>query len=204
MKGFFIVFEGIDGVGKTTQVQLLADALVRQGYTVTVTREPGGTGVGERIRTLLLDPAIAGLHPVAEALFYAGVRAEHVARKIRPALASGQVVISDRFIDSSLAYQGYGRGLNLELLHRVNELSTGGLVPELTLLLDMPEEEALTRLSGAADRIEQENLAFFARVRWGYLQLAGKEPNRYLILDGRLTYKELHRRILNAVEERLR
>lgn len=204
MKGFFIVFEGIDGVGKTTQVQLLADALVRQGYPVTVTREPGGTGVGERIRTLLLDPAIAGLHPVAEALFYAGVRAEHVARKIRPALASGQVVISDRFIDSSLAYQGYGRGLNLELLHRVNELSTGGLVPELTLLLDMPEEEALTRLSGAADRIEQENLAFFARVRWGYLQLAGKEPNRYLILDGRLTYKELHRRILNAVEERLR
>ncbi|RKO67965.1 dTMP kinase [Desulfofundulus salinus] len=202
MKGFFVVFEGIDGAGKTTQARLLAQALVQRGHPVVLTREPGGTPVGEKIRSLLLDPVLAGLTPLAEALLYAGARAELVASTIRPALAGGRVVISDRFVDSSLAYQGYGRCLDLKELEQLNALATGGLVPDLTVLLDMPAAEALARLTGRADRIEQERLDFFDRVRWGYRQLVKRAPQRYLVLDGRLGCRELHRQILKAVEER--
>ncbi len=203
MKGLFIVFEGIDGTGKTTQARLLAKALVRRGYPVVLTREPGGTPVGEKIRGLLLNPELAGLDPLAEAFFYAGVRAEHVARIVRPALADGRVVICDRFVDSSLAYQGYGRQLDLGQLEQINALAAGRLTPDLTVLLDMPAAEALARLTGRADRMEQEKLDFFDRVRWGYRQLVNREPRRYLVLDGRLDFQELHRQILKAVEERL-
>ncbi|SHJ25895.1 dTMP kinase [Desulfofundulus thermosubterraneus] len=203
MKGFFIVFEGIDGAGKTTQARLLAAALTRRGHPVVLTREPGGTPVGEKIRSLLLDPILAGLNPLAEALLYAGARAELVARTIRPALARGRVVISDRFVDSSLAYQGYGRCLDLKELEQLNALATGRLVANLTVLLDMPAAGALARLAGRADRIERERLEFFDRVRQGYLQLVKRAPERYLVLDGRLDCQELHRQILKAVEERL-
>ncbi|AEG13686.1 Thymidylate kinase [Desulfofundulus kuznetsovii DSM 6115] len=203
MKGLFIVFEGIDGAGKTTQARLLATALIRRGHPVVLTREPGGTPVGEKIRSLLLDPVLAGLNPLAEALLYAGARAELVARIIRPALAQGRVVISDRFVDSSLAYQGYGRCLDLKELEQLNALATGKLVADLTVLLDMPAAGALARLAGRADRIERERQDFFDRVRRGYLQLVKRAPERYLVLDGRLDRRELHRQILKAVEERL-
>jgi dTMP kinase len=203
LKGLFIVFEGIDGAGKTTQARLLATALIRRGHPVVLTREPGGTPVGEKIRSLLLDPVLAGLNPLAEALLYAGARAELVARIIRPALAQGRVVISDRFVDSSLAYQGYGRCLDLKELEQLNALATGGLVADLTVLLDMPAAGALARLAGRADRIERERQDFFDRVRRGYLQLVKRAPERYLVLDGRLDRRELHRQILKAVEERL-
>ncbi|MDK2889025.1 thymidylate kinase [Desulfofundulus australicus DSM 11792] len=202
MKGFFIVFEGIDGAGKTTQARLLAEALIRRGYPVVLTREPGGTPLGEKMRNLLLDPALSGLSPLAEALFYAGARAELVASIIRPALARGRVVISDRYVDSSLAYQGYGRHLDLSELKKINALATGGLTADLTVLLDMPPAAALARLAGR-DRIEREEPGFFDRVRRGYLQLVRQEPGRYLVLDGCLDCSELHRRILKAVEERI-
>ncbi|MBE3588559.1 MAG: dTMP kinase [Thermoanaerobacteraceae bacterium] len=204
MKGFFIAFEGMDGVGKTTQVQLLAESLQKKGWAVTVTREPGGTPAGERIRGLLLDPALAGLTPLAEVLLYAAARAEHVARKIIPDLEAGRVVISDRFVDSTLAYQGYGRGLDLPALSGINRLAAGSLVPHLTVLLDMPVEEALARLPAGADRLERESGAFFRRVRRGFLELRLRDPQRYLLLDGRLPPLELHGRILRVVEERLK
>ena len=203
MKGFFVAFEGIDGVGKSTQAGLLAAALAGKGYPVLSTREPGGTALGEKLRGLLLDRALAPA-PWTEVFLYAACRAQHVAEKIRPALEKGHVVIADRFLDSTLAYQGFGRGLALEELERISLLAAGGLVPDLTVLLDMPVEEALGRLAGRPDRLEGEGREFFRRVRRGYLWLAARHPDRYLVLDARLSPLELHRAILEAFEVKAR
>lgn len=203
MKGFFVVFEGIDGVGKTTQARLLASSLAQRGYPVLSTREPGGTDLGEGIRGLLLDRTLAPV-PWAEVFLYAASRAHHVATKIRPALEKGYVVVCDRFLDSTLAYQGFGRGLDLEELERINLLAAGDLVPDLTVLLDMPVEEALGRLSGRLDRLEREDVEFFCRVRQGYLWLAEKHPWRYMVLDARQDPLELQKMTLAAIEVKMR
>lgn len=185
MTGLFIAFEGGEGAGKSTQVALLDSWLRARGITARLTREPGATPAGERIRAILLDPASA-LTDRAEALLYAADRAHHVETVLRPVLAAGGVVISDRYVDSSLAYQGAGRALKLAEVREMSDWATGGLVPDLTVLLDVEPATGLGRAAGrqSPDRIEQESLAFHQRVRAGFRGLAAEEPDRYLVLDG--------------------
>jgi dTMP kinase len=199
--GLFITFEGGEGVGKTTQARLIAIWLREQGFDVVTTHEPGATKIGMRLRALLLDTAHTGMSPQAEALLYAADRAEHVASVIDPALAMGAVVISDRYIDSSLAYQGAGRGLPTEDIARLNSWATDGRMPDLTVLLDMSPDVGLSRHVRSADRLEAEPVEFHRRVRAGFLALARAEPERYLVLDASLPPEEVSREIQDRIRE---
>ncbi|WP_433919247.1 dTMP kinase [Streptomyces canus] len=181
--GFFIALEGGDGAGKSTQAEALAEWIRAKGHEVVVTREPGATPVGKRLRSILLDVSSAGLSHRAEALLYAADRAEHVDTVVRPALERGAVVISDRYIDSSVAYQGAGRDLSPTEIARINRWATDGLVPHLTVLLDVLPEIARERFTEAPDRLESEPAEFHARVRSGFLTLAAADPGRYLVVD---------------------
>ncbi|WP_432190381.1 dTMP kinase [Streptomyces sp. Tue6028] len=181
--GFFIALEGGDGAGKSTQAEALAEWIRSKGHEVVVTREPGATPVGKRLRSILLDVSSAGLSHRAEALLYAADRAEHVDTVVRPALARGAVVISDRYIDSSVAYQGAGRDLSPTEVARINRWATNGLVPHLTVLLDVSPEAARERFTEAPDRLESEPVEFHTRVRSGFLTLAAADPGRYLVVD---------------------
>ena len=181
--GFFIALEGGEGAGKSTQAKLLVDWLESTGREVVLTREPGATPAGQRIRALLLDPATGGLAPRAEAMLYAADRAQHVAHVVLPALERGAVVVTDRYVDSSLAYQGAGRALELAEVARLSRWATGGLRPDLTLLLDVDPVVGLGRIPGSPDRIELESLAFHQRVRQGFLDLAAADPDRYLVVE---------------------
>jgi dTMP kinase len=187
----FITLEGGEGVGKTTQQVLLAKRLSQEGYACLCTREPWS------MRDLLLhgDP----LDPLTELLLYVADRAEHMSRVVAPALAAGQVVVCDRFTDSTLAYQGYGRGLDLEKIRQLNHLVTGGLQPHLTLWLDLPPEVGLAR-SGLADRLEQECLEFHRRVYQGFQALTASEPQRIVRIDGKGSPEEVATRIWSVVE----
>ena len=204
--GFFITFEGIEGCGKTTQLQRLAAALTAAGQAVLVTREPGGCAIADALRAVLLDSANQAMAPTTELLLYAAARAQHVAEVIRPALAEGRIVLCDRFSDATLAYQGYGRGLDRELIRELNRVATGGLVPDLTVLLDFPAEEGLARArqrnagsSGPDEgRFEAESLAFHRRVREGYLALATAAP-RFRIVDARGDQETVAARIDTAL-----
>jgi dTMP kinase len=178
----FISFEGLDGSGKTTQAAMLADALELEGRTVVRVREPGGTPTGERVRELLLDPA-ATIGSAAEALLYAAARAQLVDDVIRPALERGDTVVADRFIDSSLAYQGVARGLGLDEVLAVNELATGGLMPHVTVLLELPRDEAAGRRGASPDRIESEGDQFHAAVAEGFAAVAARFPGRVRAVD---------------------
>jgi len=183
--GLFVTFEGIDGCGKTTQVTALRDSLEAKGAKVIVIREPGATFIGEKIRSILLDNANSGMSSETEVLLYEAARAQIVSEVIRPALLAGKVVICDRFYDSSVAYQGYARGLPLESIDSLNQFATGGLEPDLTFLLDLPAEAAMERMNvreGSHDRLEIEGLGFMEKVRAGYLELAGKHA-RIIKLD---------------------
>ncbi|GIH93034.1 dTMP kinase [Planobispora siamensis] len=200
-RGMFIAFEGGEGSGKTTQSRLLAIWLRDQGFDVVQTREPGSTKVGMRLRAILLDAVHQGLSARSEALLYAADRAEHVEKVILPALYRGAMVISDRYVDSSLAYQGAGRALKPEEVARINAWATGGLVPDLTVLIDTPPSVGLTRLGGAADRIESEPLEFHERVRREFRALAAADPGRYLVVDGTLTQEEISGAIHDRVRE---
>ncbi|MGW6056862.1 dTMP kinase [Streptomyces sp. NPDC055189] len=181
--GFFIALEGGDGAGKSTQAEALAEWIRAKGHEVVVTREPGATPVGKRLRSILLDVSSAGLSHRAEALLYAADRAEHVDTVVRPALERGAVVISDRYIDSSVAYQGAGRDLSPTEIARISRWATDGLVPHLTVLLDVSPEAARERFTEAPDRLESEPAEFHARVRSGFLTLAAADPGRYLVVD---------------------
>ncbi|MFI9203923.1 dTMP kinase [Streptomyces sp. NPDC053048] len=181
--GFFIAFEGGDGAGKSTQVQAAAEWIRAKGHEVVVTREPGATAIGKRLRAILLDVASAGLSDRAEALLYAADRAEHVDSVVRPALERGAVVITDRYIDSSVAYQGAGRDLSPTEIARISRWATDGLVPHLTVLLDVSPETARERFTEAPDRLESEPAEFHQRVRAGFLTLAAADPARYLVVD---------------------
>jgi len=189
--GLFIALEGGEGAGKTTQARMLAIWLREQGFDVITTREPGATKVGMRLRALLLDTAHAGMSPRAEALMYAADRAQHVDEVISPALARGAVVITDRYVDSSLAYQGAARGLAAEDVGWLSQWATGGLTPDLTILLDLPPADGLTRRTRSADRLESEPWQFHERVRAGFLDLARRDPGRYLVLDATRPPEEL-------------
>ncbi|MGW4705532.1 dTMP kinase, partial [Streptomyces sp. NPDC004285] len=181
--GFFIALEGGDGAGKSTQVQALAEWIRAKGHEVVVTREPGATPIGKRLRSILLDVSSAGLSNRAEALLYAADRAEHVDSLVRPALERGAIVLSDRYIDSSVAYQGAGRDLSPTEIARISRWATDGLVPHLTVVLDVSPETARERFTEAPDRLESEPPAFHARVRAGFLALAAADPSRYLVVD---------------------
>jgi dTMP kinase len=180
--GLFVAFEGGEGAGKSTQARALAAALTAAGREVVLTREPGGTPAAEAIREVVLTPEYAGLDARAEALLYAASRAEHVARLVRPALARGAVVITDRYIDSSIAYQGIGRGLGPDVIGEINLWATRSLLPDLTVLLDVEAGAGLARIDSAPDRIEQEPEEFHAQVVQGFRALAAGDPARYLVL----------------------
>jgi dTMP kinase len=199
--GLFIAFEGGEGVGKTTQARLIAIWLRDQGYDVVTTHEPGATKIGMRLRALVLDTAHSGMSAHSEALLYAADRAEHVEKVIDPALARGAVVITDRYIDSSLAYQGAGRGIPTADIARLNSWATDGRTPDLTVLLDMPPETGLSRHAHSADRLEAEPLEFHRRVRSGFLVLAHAEPDRYLVLDASMPTEEINQRIKDKIRE---
>lgn len=194
----FIVFEGGEGAGKSTQSAALADYLQARGHDVLCTREPGGTPAAEAIRAVLLDPANAGLDDRAEALLFAAARGDHAARVIRPALERGEIVISDRYLDSSVAYQGVARGLGAERVAELSLWATGGLVPDLTIVLDVDPALGLARVVGP-DRLESEPLEWHARVRQGFLDIAAAAPDRYLVLDGSRPAEDLAVEIAMAV-----
>lgn len=196
----FITFEGGDGAGKTTQVNLLAAALRKLGHTVEVTREPGGTPIAERIRDLVLSIENLGLDRHAEALLYAASRAEHVAKKVRPALEAGHIVICDRYIDSSVAYQGVGRRLGRDEVLNLNLWATGGLVPDLTVLLDVEHNSGLARVSDP-NRIEAEPAEFHGKVRQAFLDLAAADPDRYLVLPAHDSRESIAASVLAAAIE---
>ncbi|TBH17470.1 dTMP kinase [Thermus thermamylovorans] len=195
MRGVFLTLEGLDGSGKSTQARLLAQALEARGLRVRLTQEPGGGLPGVRDLLLKGEP----LSPEAEYLLFSADRAEHVRRVILPALEAGFWVVSDRYLDSSLAYQGYGRGLSLPWLLAVAQEATGSLKPRLTFLLDLPPEEALGRVRDP-DRLEGLGLPFFQRVREGYLELARAEPQRFRVVPAAAPVEEVHRAILAHLE----
>jgi dTMP kinase len=204
MSGFFITLEGMDGCGKSTQLEMLAHALRERGLDFVVTREPGGTPLGEGVRQLLVSDASVGISATAELFLIVGARAEHVAELIRPGLASGRIVISDRYTDSTVAFQGYGRGIDLSFIDRVNRFATEGITPNLTIIFDLEPELARTRLSarpvgGLLGAFDEEALDFYARVRQGYLRLAEAEPSRVRIVDSSGTPEETHAKVMSLV-----
>lgn len=212
----FITFEGIEGCGKTTQIRLLADSLQQSGERILLTREPGGCPIADKIRAILLDAGNSEMTPKAELLLYAASRAQHIAEVIRPALASGTIVLCDRFTDATSAYQGYGRGLDQGLIKVLNETAAGDCRPNLTVLIDCPVETGLERAiarieAGSAsdrnhlreERFERESLEFHQRVRDGYLQLAETFADRFILIDGRDSVAVIAANIFNAVSPRI-
>lgn len=203
----FITFEGSEGTGKSTQIRLLADYLEQFGHEVVTTREPGGTTIGEQVRLCLHDVANQNMSPAAEALLYSASRAQLVEEIIRPALNRGCTVLSDRYADSTLAYQGYGRGLDLSALDSIMRLVTAGLTPDLTFLLDLDVQIGLSRRSvGGAEmnRMDLQTVAFYERVRKGYWQLAEAEPDRWVIVDANRPVEQIQADLRAEVGRRLR
>lgn len=211
MKGLFLTVEGIEGSGKTTQLQRLAEAIRATGRSVVVTKEPGGTQLSDRVRAILLDPNEEGMDPITELLLYAASRRQHVVEIIEPALRAGSVVLSDRFTDATLAYQGFGRTLNFDHIRQLNAMATGGREPDLTIIFDLPEQEGLDRAkrrnltsqqSQNESRLEGEDLRFHRRVREGYLSLATARPARYLVVDARGGIDEIAAATRKQISER--
>jgi dTMP kinase len=200
----FITFEGIEAAGKSTLIAAVNDDLRFRGENVLVTREPGGTSLGDRIRHIWLDPASEGIDPLAEALLVSALRAQHVAEVIVPATRAGTTILCDRFFDATIAYQGFGRGLDIEMLLELSLLATSRIAPDLTLLLDIPAEISLARVRtrGNPDRFELEDLAFHERVRAGYLELARRFGHRFVLLDGTQTPAALLAAALAAIVAR--
>ncbi|MFL2833254.1 MAG: dTMP kinase [Coraliomargaritaceae bacterium] len=204
MTGLFITFEGGEGCGKSTQIAALKARLEAIGKTVVQTREPGGTALGESIRSLLQhDDAGQGMSPEAELLLFAASRAQHVRELIAPAIAQGQIVLSDRFLDSTTVYQGVARAIDSKKVETINQFAIGDTTPDLTILIDLPPEIGLARVharsDGQLDRMENEAIEFFQAVRQGYLDLAKSEPKRFLVLDGSQTVEELETQIWQRV-----
>jgi dTMP kinase len=203
----FLTFEGVDCSGKTTQAAMLVEALrARSGTIVHFIREPGGTAISERLREILLDRSNLELAELTELFLFSASRAQLVAQVILPALARGEIVVCDRFHDSTTAYQGYGRGLDLDAVRRINAVATAGTEPDLTMLVDITvgEIEARKKASGGApDRMENAGREFYERVRKGYLAIAREQPERFVVIDGMRNVDDIARDIRRAVEERL-
>jgi dTMP kinase len=212
MKGTFITFEGIEGSGKSTQIALLANYLTAKGVRHVLTREPGGTPIGDQVRKILLDPSNRSLDPAAELLLYAASRAQHLREIIIPALANGTTVLCDRFSDATLAYQGYGRGLDIGMIRSLDLIVTAGMCPDLTLLFDIEAASGIARARGrnnsrgleAEARFENEELAFHERVRQGYLTLVMQEPDRIRVVDASPPAEAVQAKVRQIIDERLR
>ena len=212
MTGTFITFEGIEGSGKSTQIALLANYLSDRGIRNVLTREPGGTLIGDQVRKILLDPANRSLDPTAELLLYAASRAQHLHEIILPALTNGMTVLCDRFSDATLAYQGYGRRLDIEMIRSLDRIVTTGMRPDLTILFDIEATMGIERARGrnnslgleAEARFENEELIFHDRVRQGYLKLVAQEPDRIRIVDASGTSEAVQEQVRKIVDERLR
>jgi dTMP kinase len=204
-KGIFISLEGIEGTGKTTQARLLSERLVEKGYEVILTQEPGGTVIGNRIREILLHVDHREMSYMAELLLYNAARAQHLNEKILPAVNDGKIVITDRFTDSTIAYQGYGRGIDIELLKSIDLIATGGIRPDLTILFDLDVETGLKRNKGInkVDRLELEDIEFHKKVREGYLKIAEAETERIKIVDASLPLKDVSEKVWEIVRWRL-
>lgn len=208
---FFITFEGVEGSGKTTQIHRLKKYLTQKGIPCRITREPGGTPIGEKIRKVLLNPKFQEMVPLAELFLYEASRAQHVHEVILPLLKKGGVVISDRFMDASIAYQGYGRKVDLKWVERLNRLASYGIKPDITFLLDCPSDMGLKRAlqrnqrrkNKKEDRFEREQIEFHRRVRRGYLALAKKEPQRVKIIDTRQGEEKVFEKIRTIVDQRI-
>jgi dTMP kinase len=202
MKGLFITFEGIEGCGKTTQAELLADYFRQQGREVLLTREPGGPKISESIRKILLSKDNYEMLPETEMLLYMASRSQHTGEWIIPAIESGKDVISDRYYDSSIAYQGAARKIERNIIDIIIKYATFGLRPDLTFLIDLPVEKGLSRLKiGHIDRLEQESLEFHNKVREGFLKIAESEKKRYIVIDGNKTVEGIHKIIIKKVRE---
>ncbi|HXI11397.1 MAG TPA: dTMP kinase [Thermoanaerobaculia bacterium] len=212
-RGFFVTVEGIEGSGKSTQLQRLAELIRRAGGRVVLTKEPGGTPLADRIRAIVLDPQESStIDPTTELLLYAASRRQHVTELLEPSVAAGATVLCDRYTDSTLAYQGFGRMLSFERLNLLNSLATGGLRPDLTLIYDLPEEAGLARAAARNEtsaqsknesRIEGEELRFHRRVREGYLTLALSDPIRYAVIDASVSMDDVTAATIEAVSRRL-
>ena len=201
----FITFEGLDFSGKSTQVQLIVEKLGRENYNVLVLRDPGGTPIGERIRSILLDKELSDMADFAELFLFSASRSQLVKEVIRPALEGGRVVICDRFYDSTTAYQGWGRGLPIEDIKTINRAAADGLVPDVTLFIDIPVPEIERRMNqqkSKADRMESSGIAFYERVRQGYMQLANEET-RFLVVNGLQPVDDIHEAIWLRVQQHL-
>ncbi|MCL4456738.1 MAG: dTMP kinase [Nitrospirae bacterium] len=205
-RGVFISLEGIEGTGKTTQAKLLSERLSKEGYDVVLTKEPGGTVIGGRIREILLQPDHTEMSYVAELLLYNADRAQHLNEKILPAVNNGKIVITDRFTDSTIAYQGYGRGIDIGLLKSIDIIATGSIRPDLTVLFDLDVEVGLMRNKGAnkIDRLELEDIEFHKKVREGYLKIAEAETERVKIVDASMQPEQVSEKIWEIVRWRLK
>lgn len=205
-RGFFITFEGGEGAGKSIQVEILASHLHEKGYQVVVTREPGGTRIGEQIRTITHNPENVDLDPVTEAYLMAAARGQHVSEIIEPALAAGKIVVCDRFIDSSIAYQGYGRKLGPEKIKQLNKLAVNGAIADLTLFLDVPPEVGYRRRNKAVkvkDRLDLQQKEFYERVYKGYQEIAKQNSGRYKLIDASKSIEKVAIEIWNIVKKAL-
>lgn len=205
-KGFFITFEGGEGAGKSIQVEILASHLHEEGYSVTVTREPGGTRIGEQIRAITHNPENVDVEAVAEAYLMAAARAQHVEQIIYPSLEAGKVVLCDRYVDSSIAYQGYGRRLGPEKIADLNHMAVNGAIPNLTILLDVPPETGLARRRKSGklnDRLDLQQYDFYKRVHDGFLEMARKELDRFVVVDTTKPIEEVGSKIWTIVKKAL-
>ncbi len=204
-RGYFITFEGIEGAGKSTQARRLHEVLKGKGYPVVITREPGGTALGDAVRSIMIDTRFSDMVPLAELFLISAQRVQHIQKVIRPELEEGKIVICDRFVDATLAYQGYGREIHLTQVREVNEMAAWNLRPDLTFLLDIEPAHGLSRISSrvqenekVADRMEREGLDFFERIRHGYLNIAYEEPQRFRKIDSTQDMDLVHHQILDC------
>lgn len=197
-KGLFITFEGADGCGKTTQIKLLDEYLRAKGYQTLLTREPGSKGLGEKLREILLNYD-GEVSPVAESFLFLADRAQHIDCIIKPALEKGTIVLCDRHTDSTLAYQGYGRGLDLEEIRKLNKIATSGLTPDLTIVLDVDIETSQARVGAEKDRMESAGIEFFQRVRNGFLEIAKQEPERVKVINSADSIENIHKKVVELV-----
>ena len=206
----FITLEGIEGSGKTTQIKNIVEFLENKGYDCVVTREPGGTKIGEKIRSILLDPENRNMEPACELLLYFSDRVQHIKELINPALSEGKTIICDRFFDATLVYQGYARGLSIDLIIKLHQMIAYGLKPDITILLDLLPEIGLSRAweqidngssSGGETRFEKETLLFHEKIRAGYLELARLEPKRFRIIDASKSENQVKQQIINVLKK---
>ena len=198
MKGLFITFEGADGCGKTTQMKMLAEFLSGKGHDVVLTREPGAKGLGEKLREILLNYN-GMVSDKCESFLFLADRAQNVDTIVNPAVQEGKIVLCDRHVDSTVAYQGYGRGLDLNEINMLNNLATGGRKPDLTFVFDIDVETSMKRVGSEKDRMESAGIEFHNRVRQGYLELAKQEPNRIKVIDASLSIEEIHKKVVEVI-----